>query len=529
MRLDVPRSRDFDAIPSPRKILGPIRSNHSHSLSTDLSASRDKLGARPKPKPKPKPVYKPQSPSPIASPEPEVVEENNISFSNDTPADVPSPSPSPLSRRKSQHSLSKKNHTQTDDDDDEDGHLLPASPVRPSKAHKLAGTSPKPRDMTQESGSEGMDASVRSAKSQAQTPSSRSRQSIPAPEVSDAEVESPARNKTTQKVTTPATDDDDSGPEDDFGAPFDGGNDQMDTDFGFAGNHRDDNAYEAAMDVEADPVVDRDDERDDEQPDEPEQNEEDSEEEERAARKAAKEKKKKQKSNEASTSRRSERAALSPVVEEDEDMEDDIAAGLQAVGSDGGDDDEPVEPEVQPRPKKARSTKTAKPPSYKRRGTSALPEGHLTMGDSGGTSSSLYITFYDSLFAFDLDKENMEGVRRSTRRRHKPLEYWRGERIILGRSEEGPAPCPVFKGFLEVPKEPSEPLGQKRKKSRGARSTSRTSRAPSSRRGSEDPEAASWNAKPPEDGWDDDTPVEGKVVDFETQEEQRRRRPDLRY
>ena len=121
-----------------------------------------------------------------------------------------------------------------------------------------------------------------------------------------------------------------------------------------------------------------------------------------------------------------------------------------------------------------------------------------------------------------LDTEGAEGVRRGTRHRHPPLEYWRGERIILGRSEEGPAVCPVFKGFLEIPKETPEPLGAKRRKGvrRRARSVSqgRGSRPPSSsRKGSEDPEPAKRSLTPPEEGWDDDTAIDGEVYDFASQ------------
>jgi len=119
--------------------------------------------------------------------------------------------------------------------------------------------------------------------------------------------------------------------------------------------------------------------------------------------------------------------------------------------------------------------------------------------------------------------EESHGVRRSTRHRHKPLEYWRGERIILGRSEDGPALCPVLKGFLEIPKEAPDALGVKRKRSRTTRSTSRGPRATSSQRNTENPENVVVESKNPEDGWDDDTPVDGDVVDFVTQQELHRR------
>ena len=40
-------------------------------------------------------------------------------------------------------------------------------------------------------------------------------------------------------------------------------------------------------------------------------------------------------------------------------------------------------------------------------------------------------------------EEAAEGIRRGTRKRMKPLEYFRGERVVYGRRESGRFPCPV--------------------------------------------------------------------------------------
>ncbi|CAO3567106.1 unnamed protein product [Mortierella alpina] len=48
------------------------------------------------------------------------------------------------------------------------------------------------------------------------------------------------------------------------------------------------------------------------------------------------------------------------------------------------------------------------------------------------------------------------GVRRSNRVTFKPLEYWRNERVILGRSDNTPQPVPVIKGVVRAP--PPEPI-----------------------------------------------------------------------
>ena len=49
-------------------------------------------------------------------------------------------------------------------------------------------------------------------------------------------------------------------------------------------------------------------------------------------------------------------------------------------------------------------------------------------------------------------EEAAEGIRRGTRKRMKPLEYFRGERVVYGRRESGRFPCPV-----EVPAPASTP------------------------------------------------------------------------
>ncbi|KAF8344155.1 Mif2/CENP-C like-domain-containing protein [Cantharellus anzutake] len=112
-----------------------------------------------------------------------------------------------------------------------------------------------------------------------------------------------------------------------------------------------------------------------------------------------------------------------------------------------------------------------------------------------------------------------DGLRRGTRRRFRPLEYWRGERLILGRSENGPAPCPVVKTLYELPPEFHEPLGVAgRKRKRHGRSQS-GSRPPPSKDRVDSPH----DLVPPEEGWDADTPLQGPTLDFDTGAEITRR------
>ena len=52
-------------------------------------------------------------------------------------------------------------------------------------------------------------------------------------------------------------------------------------------------------------------------------------------------------------------------------------------------------------------------------------------------------------------EEAAEGIRRGTRKRMKPLEYFRGERVVYGRRESGRFPCPV--DVITLPDEPTPP------------------------------------------------------------------------
>lgn len=99
-----------------------------------------------------------------------------------------------------------------------------------------------------------------------------------------------------------------------------------------------------------------------------------------------------------------------------------------------------------------------------------------------------------------------DGVRRSSRQRFDPVEWWRLERVVFGRPEEGKAPLPVYKGIHTVPKEPVRRLGnaagKKRKRGVSVRATSTF----------------------PEQGWDEKTDPLGLVFDFELETEIERRK-----
>ena len=110
-------------------------------------------------------------------------------------------------------------------------------------------------------------------------------------------------------------------------------------------------------------------------------------------------------------------------------------------------------------------------------------------------------------------------MRRGRRHRYKPLEWWRQEKVVYGRRESGLTLVPQIKEIIRMPKEPPTILGKVGKRKRGG-----SIRAKSKMRETQTP--APLN---PEEGWDDETPAEGIVIDFLTQEPVRRRERNLAY
>ncbi|KAJ3552142.1 hypothetical protein NM688_g4308 [Phlebia brevispora] len=102
-----------------------------------------------------------------------------------------------------------------------------------------------------------------------------------------------------------------------------------------------------------------------------------------------------------------------------------------------------------------------------------------------------------------------DGVRRGTRMRYKPLEWWRLEKVVYGRRDSGQCLVPTIKEIHRLPKEEVQPLGAKHRRKRQTRSKSVTVEP-----------VIEYN---PEEGWDENTQSEGVVIDYETKEEVTRR------
>lgn len=118
------------------------------------------------------------------------------------------------------------------------------------------------------------------------------------------------------------------------------------------------------------------------------------------------------------------------------------------------------------------------------------------------------------------DDSEATGLRRSKRRRYAPLEYWRQERVVWGRRENGRSVVPVIKEIITIPKPEPEPLGTKKRR-RGARKLRSKSLPSSPPRVKE--EIRIVEVDNPELGWDDATPSTGVIIDWTSKEEVERR------
>ncbi|PPQ76613.1 hypothetical protein CVT26_012739 [Gymnopilus dilepis] len=188
--------------------------------------------------------------------------------------------------------------------------------------------------------------------------------------------------------------------------------------------------------------------------------------------------------------------------EPEEEVEAEIANGLEGVDQEPGTEEESEQEPEQPTKKKFKV--------YEDKNDKATQKKREPKAQPAPRSK----------------KENRpyrEGVRKSKREPIKPLEWWRGEKMVYGRpsSVSGPVLVPPIKEILRIPKENPEPLGAKRK-----RGTTR----PRSRSKSVKPvDPDDYQIPPaapvpnPEEGWDDETPATCTVLNYTNKMEVERR------
>ncbi|KAH8117000.1 Mif2/CENP-C like-domain-containing protein [Phellopilus nigrolimitatus] len=102
----------------------------------------------------------------------------------------------------------------------------------------------------------------------------------------------------------------------------------------------------------------------------------------------------------------------------------------------------------------------------------------------------------------------VDGVRRGSRTRYKPLDWWRCEKVVYGRRDSGVSMVPVIKDIVRLPKEIPEPFGVANKR-RSSKPRSRSKMTADDN--DEEREVVVFN---PEEGWDNQTDPIGIVTDY---------------
>lgn len=199
-------------------------------------------------------------------------------------------------------------------------------------------------------------------------------------------------------------------------------------------------------------------------------------------------------------------------VEEDIVMEDDIAQGLAEVENTVQLEDEPNEENYQIQ-KRGRE-EDAPPPKEKKKSVKRKKV-HIEAPLSGKEIKLLTLKLvlgYITYIYTNLETHNIvDGVRRGTRTRYKPLEWWRCEKVVYGRRDSGTSMVPVIKDIIRLPKDEAETLASKKKRA--------SSRARSRSRAVEGPEEQDVIVFNPEEGWDDATEAAGVVMDYFSKDE----------
>lgn len=232
------------------------------------------------------------------------------------------------------------------------------------------------------------------------------------------------------------------------------------------------------------------------------------------------------------------RATIEEIEQQgDEGVEEEIEQGLQDVemepvyAEDGQGQD--IEPEPEPQPKRKRKMEMERGEEVnvtdagRKRGRPHKREVHALPGTSPNlhlhcnlsflsraTSHSSDLDLFLSSFLITEEPEtDQSGLRRGTRRRYAPLEWWRLEKVVYGRRDSGVTLVPTIKDIIRIPKEPPQPLGKAgRKRGGSTRAKSKTADGGAV--------VTVWN---PEEGWDDETEQNGIVLEWGSGEPVQRR------
>jgi centromere protein C len=176
-----------------------------------------------------------------------------------------------------------------------------------------------------------------------------------------------------------------------------------------------------------------------------------------------------------------------------EDVEEEIAQGLQDVEMQQENEDEEVTPKKKPTEKRPRKKRVLV--EVPRKKPFAMPRPSYSFSPLVSPENT-----------------SASGLRRGKRLRYEPLEWWRCEKVVYGRRDPGKKTyVPTIKEIVRIPKDEPKPLGiAAHKTKRGTSHRRKTTEEPAT-------------VDDPEEGWDEKTPTNGVVIDWFTGNEVSRR------
>ncbi|KAH7313239.1 Mif2/CENP-C like-domain-containing protein [Rhizoctonia solani] len=234
--------------------------------------------------------------------------------------------------------------------------------------------------------------------------------------------------------------------------------------------------------------------------------------------------------------------APTPPPPVDDDMEDDIANGMAQLDAGPDEEEEEEEPEPPAKPNKGKEKATAKgkakakdkgkgkekekekekrPREEEEEGNGSPKKARAGKGKENARQTT--VEPVGRRRKRDFSASTPPNVRRSQRERFSPLEWWRGEKFVYGRSpdpEEGPLLVPLIKAIERPPKPPTVALTKKGQKKGGRRIKFKKEEE------QEEVELGGGVFGAPrteEDGMDEETEELGIVMDYATGREVERR------
>lgn len=225
--------------------------------------------------------------------------------------------------------------------------------------------------------------------------------------------------------------------------------------------------------------------------------------------------------------------------EDEQEMEPEIAQGFNDLDEQPMDED-PQEEEEAPPPKKGKKGREEKASKNSGKENDGAPRGRprqkkVVLREGTHSKHRLYASIFTNhrlistnhgLYAFIInrprspatpDDPNQDGLRRSKRRRYSPLAWWRLEKVVYGRRENGQSLVPSIKEIHRIAQMPAKPLGARRRRRGQSRKKSRTV----------EPEAQQVLVYNPEEGWDEKTDSRCLVREYGDEDKEVERRESV--